>query len=286
MMQALSPKKIPVFLILGSTLASVFFMGCSMRLASQEVPQRQEASFLAMGSKWTVAMSGVPSRGDFAVLKDKLISFALYYEMTFSSWSEESELRRLERDGLDKTQSPSELFFEGLRLSQEAFGYTGGVFDITVGAIEFKALPAAVGLSSLEVDPEKKTFRFKRDPKRLTFDGIVKGMALGEMASYLIEQNVKGFVIDAGGGNLVERTTAGQLSFVSRSRIYKAGSNEDRHIWNPRDARYVKEKSEVVCKVDETKRSMLVRWGGLSDAFSKATLLSSDWQLPPICEEQ
>lgn len=279
-MQARSVKKGGI-----SVLFLVSLMGCSMRLAPQTAPERQEASFLAMGSKWTVAMSGLPSRRDFAVLKDKIISFALHYDMTFSAWSEESELRRLERDGLDKTQSPSELFFEGLRLSQEAFSETDGVFDITVGAIQWKALPTAVGLSNLEFDVPKKTFRFKKDPKRLSFDGIVKGMALGEIASYLIEEDVKGFVIDAGGGNIVERTTSGELRFISRSRVYKAGSNEDRHIWNPRDARYVQEKSEIVCTVDDVKRSTLIRVGALSDAFSTARLLSHDWQLPPICEE-
>jgi thiamine biosynthesis lipoprotein ApbE len=256
-----------------------------MRLASQKAPERQQASFLGMGTKWTVAMSGVPSKADFVTLKDKITSFALHYEMTFSAWNDESELRRLERAGLDKTQSPSELFFEGLLLAQEAFGETGGVFDITVGAIQWKALPQAVGLSRLETNEEKKTFRFKRDPKRLTFDGMVKGMVLGEMASYLIEQGVKSFLIDGGGGNLVERTSTGELRFVSRSRVYKAGSNEDRHIWNPRDARYVKEKVEIVCKVEETDRPTLIRWGALSDAFSTARLLTTDFQLPPICEE-
>jgi len=284
-MQVLNAQKTGLFGVFGSILLSLAGTGCSMRLASQIPPQRQESSFLAMGTKWTVSMSGVPGRRDFTVLKDKLLSFALHYDMTFSAWSEESELRRLEKAGLEKTQSPSELFFEGLMLSQEAFGATDGVFDITVGAIQWKALPAAVGLSELEVDPRKKTFRFARDPRRLSFDGIVKGMALGEMATYLLEQNVKSFVIDAGGGNLVERLSSGELRFVSRSRVYKAGSDEDRHIWHPKDARYVQEKSEVVCTVEEMRRSTLLRWGALSDAFSTARLLSRDWQLPPICEE-
>jgi hypothetical protein len=286
MMQELSAKKAGNFVGVGLFLLGLVVSGCSsLRLAPQTLPERQEASFLAMGTKWTVAMSGVPSKREFTVIKDKLISFALYYDMTFSGWTEESELRRLEKAGLDKTQSPSELFFEGLRLSQEAFGETGGVFDITVGAIQWRALPAAVGLSVLDIDLEKKSFRFRKDPKRLTFDGIAKGMALGEMAAYLIEQGVKGFVIDAGGGNLVERTSSGELRFVSRSRVFKAGSDGDRHVWNPADARYVQEKSEIVCTVEDTTRSRLIYWGALSDAFSTARLLSRDFQLPPICEE-
>ena len=284
-MQVLSRKKIQTRFMSFCAFAALGGAACAMRLKSQDLPQRQEASFLAMGTKWNVSLSGLQRPRDFPNLRDKLVSFALYYDMTFSAWTDDSELRKLEKAGLDKTQSPSELFFEGLSLAQEAFSETGGVFDITVGAIEWKALPAAVGLSHLQTDPTKKTFRFDRDPKRLTFDGLAKGMALGEMASYLIEQGVRAFVIDAGGGNLVERSSAGELRFISRSRIFKAGSNGDRHIWNPLDARYIKEKTEVVCTVDSLKRPELVRWGALSDAFSKATLLSSDWHLPPICEE-
>ncbi len=259
---------------------------CSMRLAPQVSPQRQEASFLAMGTKWHVSMSGVPAKRDFVLLKDKLVSFALHYEMVFSDWSEESELRRLEKAGLSKTQSPSELFFEGLLLAQEAYGETGGVFDITVGAVQWKALPEAVGLASLQTNTEKKTFRFEKDPRRLTFNGLVKGMALGEMASYLISENVRMFTIDAGGGNLVERLSDGSLRFVSRSRVYRAGTEGERHVWHPRDARYARESSEISCRVDDKSRSVLIRWGALNDAFSTARLVSVDWQLPPICEER
>jgi hypothetical protein len=263
----------------------LLLVGCSTRLAPQTPAQVQEASFLAMGARWTVAMSGVPTRRDFTVLKDKLASFALHYEMVFSDWSEDSELRRLEKSGLTQTQAPSELFFEGLLLAQEAFGETAGVFDVTVGAIHWKAADTAVGLQTLHTNVQKKTFRFEKDPRRLSFGGLVKGMALGDMASYLIAEGVRGFSINAGGGNLVERLSSGQLRFVSRSRIYKAGTDGDRHIWHPKDARYVQERAEVICSVEERSRSQLIRWGGLSDAFSTARLLSHEFQLPPICEE-
>jgi hypothetical protein len=284
-MQAKTTKKTkPQILIFFMGLSLLFGSCTSVRLAPVQEPVAQDAGFFAMGARWSFRAQGIPSNQDFMKLKDKITSFALLYEMTFSDWHDQSELRQIELRGWmsQKEFRISELFVEGLLLSREAHVLTKGAFDITTGALSWNVLKRPVGLSQMKLDPDRQTVAFKQDPKRLSFGGLVKGMVLGEMASFLVERGVGSFWIDAGGGNQVIHE-AGVTRFVSRSRIYKTQSKKELHIFSPTGRKPLRESVEVECVSPSGLRSDLIRWGALSDAISTALLLDNSWALPSEC---
>jgi thiamine biosynthesis lipoprotein ApbE len=77
--------------------------------------------------------------------KENLAQTIRKYDETFSDWSEDSELRQLEKAGLTHKQKASQLFLKGLWLSRKFYKETGGLFDVTVGAVYWKELERPVG---------------------------------------------------------------------------------------------------------------------------------------------
>jgi hypothetical protein len=269
-----------------SGLGILLLTACSLRLAPQKPHEAFETSFFSMGTRWSISLRGLERAEDFQKVKEKLVSFALHYEMTFSDWSDDSELRRLEKNGMGQLQSGSDLFMEGLFLAKEAHQKTAGLFDITVGAVTWGVLDRPVGLDRLVIDAETHRFYFEAEHGRLSFGGLAKGMAVGEMASFLISQGVKAFWIDAGGGDRAS-FEGGRVRFESRSRVFKAASNSEKHIHSPQKGRPPEERetATIVCVPEGVSRASLIRWGALTDAFATARVLGSGWSLPEFCSQ-
>ncbi len=264
------------------------FLGCSsLRLAPQETPRALEASFFSMGTRWNFSTTGV-SPEKFQNLKAKLTALALLYEETFSDWSESSELRKLEKSGLGNKQVPSALFWDGLLLAKDAYLLSHEKFDITIGDVQWKLRKFPYGLKHLKVDTKEKSFSFSKPVKRLTFGGIAKGMALGDMAEMLLRSGIQEFRIDAGGGNIVEANRNGELKFVSKSRIFASGSASEIHIFDPNSKMSLRknldEQIELHCSGAEFSRGALMRLGALSDALSTALLLDKTIPMLAHCK--
>jgi thiamine biosynthesis lipoprotein ApbE len=154
-----------------------------------------------MGTYWSVdlAEEGVSFSKEF--LSQKIIGMVDLYDKTFSDWRPDSELRNLEKKHLTNFQKPSGLFLKGLEYSLLAFNESKGNFDITTGAVIWRERDKKLGLNKIIL--KKDGFEFVEDPKRLTFGGIVKGMAVGKIANWLYLANIKNFRVNAGDGNLV-----------------------------------------------------------------------------------
>lgn len=289
-MQAKTIKKFinhKILSICGAIHLLIAFSACSsIKLGPRTQPSSQEATFFAMGTRWTLSVSGMSSEISFVELKDKVISLAMLYDMTFSDWSSESELRKIELKGWGgESHKVSELMMEGLLLSQEAYQHTKGAFDITTGAISWKVSKFAVGQNLMILNPAALSVRFAKDPKRISFGGLAKGMSLGEMGSLLVNYKVQSFWIDAGGGNRLSYENQ-KIKFDSYSRALKAGESKEKHIFSPKGESLKKETSHVICMSPTTRRSDLIRWGALSDAYSTAQLVSNDWVLPSECSNE
>ena len=263
-----------------------------------------------MGTVWSIAAQvprhssqGIVSQGSVvadANLKAEAEKIALTYDQTFSDWSSDSELAHVEAQDLTQWVSVSSLFFEGLSLSYESYLLTNGLFDITVAAVLRGLRQVAPGLKNMEFDGSNKRVRFRQHPVAMTFGGIAKGMCVGALAQRLVERGARAFVVDAGGGNVVEKKTGGEVRFQSRSARMQ---NHKMHIINPYQSQKKNLKNKiypegalrpesgvafaiVTCTVKET--TDLTRWGAISDALSKAVLLQegtlAKW--PAHCEAQ
>ncbi|MFI5389978.1 MAG: FAD:protein FMN transferase [Bacteriovoracales bacterium] len=239
-----------------------------------------------MGTYWSIDLSDPGVSFPREYLSQKIIGLVDLYDKTFSDWREDSELKALEKN-LTQFQKPTDLFIKGLEYSKLGYDKSNGEFDITVGAILWNEKKEKVGFDKLELNGNK--FRFKEDPKRLTFGGIAKGMAVGALSTWLYKNNIKNFRVNAGDGNLsfigknfkeawIEEKQTGptnpqEIIFLSRSNIKQNGRV---HIIGiKRGADSVK----ISCR---SKAKDLLDWekiGALSDAYSTALVLESnlDW---------
>lgn len=241
--------------------------------------------FAAMGTVWKIEVKSHGKSVLYTQMSEDIKKIVFDYDLTFSDWTDESELRKLEKKDLTQFQSATPLFLKGLTLSQEMFKQSGGYFDVTVGAVLWKELERPVGMDKLEIKAD--TFRFKFHPQRLTFGGIVKGMAVGEIASYLHKGGHTDFHIDAGGGNLAfaspSRLKEEGVTFVSNSFTKQKGRN---HILNPKSGTLKEQGRIVTCHFPP---STVLTWadnGGRTDAYSKIIMMNEKFILPKNCENK
>lgn len=267
----------------------------------QDTPPLDDRSFTfsAMGTVWHITIGDSEGKSvSMRHLQRLLRDEAILYDTTFSDWSNTSELRKLERQGLDHTHTPSALFLQGLKISREAYDYTEGAFDITVGAVIWKEAREAVGMKQLLI--EGRSFHFKKNPRRLTFGGIAKGLLIGEMASQLWTAGLRNFHINGGNGNLAlagddygeawqevaepgSVYVSGHILFLSNSSSHQ-GSQQ--HILDPANpARKLNRSARVICAAGEAEIDSWDRISGLTDALSTALVVNPELKtLPVTCQ--
>jgi ApbE family len=240
-----------------------------------------------MGTYWSIDIAETGKSFPREYLSKKIIDLIDSYDRTFSDWREGSELKMLEKKDLRRYQKPSSLFLRGLEYSKLAYEKSEGEFDITVGAVLWKQRRKKVGLNNLVLD--KNGFYFKINPQRLTFGGIVKGMACGALSAWLYQQNITNFRINGGDGNLalsgknfnegwIEEQQIGKIEpsnvvFLSRSNYIQ---NKRIHIIGKKRG---PDSVIITCGSSQKKIKDWERMGALSDAYSTALVLNSalDW---------
>lgn len=239
-----------------------------------------------MGTYWSIDLSDPGVSYPREYLSQKIIGLVDLYDKTFSDWREDSELKALEKN-LTKFQKPTDLFIKGLEYSKLGYEKSKGEFDITVGAILWKQKKEKVGFDQLELNGSK--FRFKVDPIRLTFGGIAKGMAVGNLANWLYLKNIKNFRINGGDGNLalsgknfkigweeemqIGKIKPNEVVFISRSNLLQNGRKHI--IGNALRTTPVL----AICNSPFEENKNWEKIGALSDAYSTALVLKSnlDW---------
>ncbi len=208
-------------------------------------------------------------------------------EGSLSDWSESSELRRLESMGLGRFQQASELFIKMLSLSLEASEQSAGVFDITVGDTLWLGLPSTQGtLKNLQIKNDR--FRFVRPPKRLTFGGIAKGYAVGQVFDEVSKLGFAVARVDGGGGNAVVDKRWLALNRpdiqIDSDRVILAfsrtlqGPGQNRHIINPLSSKALAADRQIAiaCRYPSRfdKKRTLAEASALVDASTKALIVN------------
>jgi len=253
-------------------------------------------SFVSMGCPWRVYYVNPKISIFHERLKKKLINKAAEYDETFSDWSEESELKRIEKKSYNLLLCSSPLFLKALIFAKDFYNKTEGVFDITLGQ---------GSLEYLSLSPNKKCFKFSQKyPKNLTFNGFVKGMVLGDMAKIFIRSGLKNFYINAGNGNIVfmldekhkdlfklpkEYFLKGydKIYFLSQSKTEQEHNmKKHQHIYNPKNRNLkLGAESKVLCSGDLNQMKQWPKISGLSDALSTALTVNPKLTIPKNCQK-
>jgi hypothetical protein len=209
-------------------------------------------------------------------------------EQSLSDWSESSELRQLEKSGLGRFQQASPLFIKMLRLSYEASEQSAGLFDITIGDTLWLKLPTTHGtLNNLQLKGER--FKFVRPPKRLTFGGIAKGYAVGQLFDELSQRGFAVLRVDGGGGNAVvsqewlstvrpDIRLDSKLVILANSRSLQ-GQSKAPHIVDPKTSKLLANESRaaIACRFPsrfDAGRS-LGDASALADAATKSIMMGT-----------
>ncbi len=271
----------------------VVLSGCShfAKNPTSENPNRplvfsskSQIEFVSMGTLWRVWIAEPAGRSlSYATLGESLSAEVYKLDLIFSDWNQKSELRRLEKSGLTKFQKASPEFLKGLKWAKYFYDLSEGSFDITVGAVLWKVASVPVGMESLELRSDD--FKFRTDPKRLSFSGFIKGATVGLLADKLLRAGISTFRIDGGGGNIIEGAP-GSFLLISRSAAHQGPRQ---HIINPKNPSQRLSKSvELKCSYLKQDQPEKMDWAYESarvDAITKVLLLRPEFTgVPENCE--
>ena len=269
----------------------IFSQPLSFFVVDEQENSCEEIIFQGMGTFWRVFYCADKKSVQKELLESSFIELVSSYDETFSTWSDESELKKLEKNGFFGKVTSSAFFLKVLKIAKNYFELTSGVFDVTLGTGDLK-----------ELKIEKDFFYFlKSPPLKLDFNGFVKGFAAASIAKLLEQSGIKAFYVNAGNGNLVYKVPLqfekefflgesffqkgrDKVYFLSKSSSVQSHKGKThQHIQDTREARAFHKEAQVICV---GKISDLEGWewlGGLSDSFSTALTIKRSLVLPELC---
>ncbi len=261
---------------------------------SEPLPQGS-FTFFAMGSPWKIQYFS-PRQSVFKpLLQKKCLDILSRYDETFSDWSKESHLSSYLNKGLKKPQKVEALFMKALQFAQIFYQKSQGSFDISISSNNTS------GLKNLRLDLVNHRFHFTQDaPTSLTFNGFVKGMAIGEISQMLVKMGIDHFLIDGGGGNLAVsnrelltnkyedlswlRLAPHKVYFISNSAPTQPQGNDYQHIKAPQNlAKKLKKSYQIICSSTYTEQSLWPYFSSLADMTSTSMVVNSSIKLDKRC---
>lgn len=161
---------------------------------------------MALGAGASMKISGL-SRAEAAPIFTAVEQELSRLEQIFSLYRDDSEISRLNREGM--LASPSPELLEVLTISASLHHASGGVFDPTVqplwlalakgaNADELLAARDDVGWKHLEFDTTQIRFHGPAGRHALTLNGIAQGMVTDRIADLLKSRDLHNVLIDMG----------------------------------------------------------------------------------------
>lgn len=131
-------------------------------------------------------------------------------------YREDSELYSVNRRASEEEVVLSDDLWAMLEVAMDVYRSTGGAFDVTVGPLvdlwdvkgkaerggppptseEIGRVLPLVGMDKLELDPERRTLRFKVPGMSLDLGGLAKGYALDRAVEALRSHGISSFVVN------------------------------------------------------------------------------------------
>lgn len=171
----------------------------------------------AMACPWAVVMNPGPPRQVMAASDALDIVHRLEAQLT--TYRDDSEVMRLNREAADQPMPVEAGLFELLRQCLHWFESTNGAFDPTAGPLialwrekrdqgsiptdrELQQALSCVGMHRVELDLTRQTVRWPVAGYRLDLGGVGKGYAIDRAADHLRREGVDNFLIHGGHSSL------------------------------------------------------------------------------------
>jgi len=177
-------------------------------------------SGFTMGTSYDVQVVNIPNSMDLNPLAFEVGNLLTKLDREiFSTYVQESELSRLNRQGVNVPFTASDYLLEVLLLSKEIATSSNGAFDVSVGSLvnlwgfgpgeivriqeipddeEINAALANVGIANLLID-ETNSEITKTSDIYIDLSGIAKGYAVDQIALLLFKKGLESYFIEVGG---------------------------------------------------------------------------------------
>jgi len=154
---------------------------------------------------------------------DRLFDALVEDDRRLSIYAEDSEINRINAQAGGRPVAVSEDTYRLLEEARRWWEFTGGLFDVTVGALmrawgyyreaplpgpeppEVKDAPGLTGCDKLELDPLNRTARLARPGMLIDLGGFAKGWCVQQRSAILADAGLADFVISAGTSTVLAR---------------------------------------------------------------------------------
>jgi thiamine biosynthesis lipoprotein len=201
------------------------------------------------------------------------------WDRILSSYKEESEASRMNRQAGSAPFPCSESLWEAVTLSLEMARRSAGAFDPTL---------TRDGFSRVRLDPVKRSVTFEQEGLKLDFGGIGKGLALDHAARRLRRRGVAAALLNFGGqiyalgapagkAAWTVESAAGPIPIKDASLSTSGDSERPGHIVSPFTGRPVRGPDATVlapsaAEADAWSTALYVTKGRLPSTFAACTL--------------
>lgn len=250
----------------------VYFLGFSDNNASL-----YRLSGLTMGTSFQIQLGAMPTDTDEATIAQEVE--ALLYSMDkelFSTYSETSELSKLNRHPTNSPFLASKHLFNVIQMASTVSEKSGGAFDVTIGPLvnlwgfgpminpnddvpaeaQILERKSQIGFRNINLNAETMEIT-KLSDVSIDLSAIAKGYAVDQLALYFDAMNVDSYFLEVGGELKIKGLKPGGTSWVpaieapvdSASQIYTvffnrgeaiavAGSGDYRNYFEKDGVRY------------------------------------------------
>ena len=186
-----------------------------------------EGRELIMGTIFRLHAFHEPGRGVWIrELADSLFDTLQGDDRRLSIFFADSTVNRINAAAGGEPVAVDDDTFELFEAATRWWSFTGGLFDITIGAMmrtfgfyknaklppapipTMEQLPDLTGCDKIELDAAKKTVRLARPGMTVDLGGFAKGWAVHRRSAILRDKGLKDFVISAGTSTVLARGTA------------------------------------------------------------------------------
>ena len=204
-------KLMPIAYILVAAALLVLFKTSRGGFSPIKVHQYQHA---VMGTQATIT---IWDREELSK-KASTEAFKIFDQVneTLSTYIEESEISKLNREAFDNKFKCSTYLWENLVTAKKAYEFSNGGFDVTIRPLvqlwrfnqkrdqlptdeEIKNALGKIGFDKIEFFPEEQAVKFKHEGLQVDLGGIAKGYAVDLAVLRLKELGIKRAIIDLGG---------------------------------------------------------------------------------------
>lgn len=167
-----------------------------------------------MGTWYNVKVQEIPKQLTDADVQSRIQQVLENINQLMSTYVEDSELSRFNRHPVNQPMTLSPETLAVMRISQQVFRESGGVFDITVGPLvnlwgfgpqgnnqvpgdeQIRQALNSIGSQQVELAESSAT---KLAPRTLDLSAVAKGYAVDKVAQGLEELGITRYMVDVGG---------------------------------------------------------------------------------------